>query len=170
MTKRARPPSPLPSLVSVAALLSVSAVTGSVAAQDAGAATLDAKPPTIILRIAGGAAPGTRLTIDDKPAPLDESLPIDPGRHTIMVATPDGRLHSEPILVREGERERDVVLAVPPPHPPEVLGGVPPRVERGGGCCGSTRAATAAHDLRATSGALLLAAVLAARRKKRNEG
>ena len=163
MTKRARPPSPLPSLLKIAALISASAATqtANAAEQPDGGA----ERPSIIVHVDGGRG-GAQVTIDDVPAPQDRAFPVDPGEHTIVVRS-DDHVQEEKILVREGEHDRPVVIGLAvPPRP--MLGGVPPRVERGG-CCGATGATTAMHDLRATSAAMVLATVLAARRRKRND-
>lgn len=55
-------------------------------------ATLTAQVPTVALAIAGPPAPDTKLLIDDDVVPLDtDELPIDPGRHEIVMTAP-GRL------------------------------------------------------------------------------
>ena len=77
---------------------------------------VDKRVPRLIVRLADGAPPGTRVTRDDTELgvpSLGVALPVDPGEH-IVVAHADGRMDGRAqITLAEGDA-REVTVAIGP--------------------------------------------------------
>jgi hypothetical protein len=182
MTKRARPPSPLPSVVTIAALLAPAGLarTAEAAAPDAStrrdastnrdASTAEDYRGTVVIvcRIDGKECPMAALTIDGAPVPLDgRPLELPVGHHDFVVEIEGGEQHREQILVTAWDQNRVLTFDLRS-RIHEHLGGPPVQVSRGG-CCGHTAEAAALRDLRGASAMMVLAAALAARRRKERD-
>jgi hypothetical protein len=84
-------------------------------------AALEPTIPSVAVRVADG-TPTTVATIDGRPAPIRESVELDPGSHQIVIV--DGARRAEAAVeVRVGERKRwvDMTFAAPSGAP-----GAPP--------------------------------------------
>ena len=90
---------------------------------------LDARIPQIRLRPAAGSV--TAVTVDDRPASVDEPVRVDPGEHRIGVTASDGSTLTITVSVAEGQRldvplrpqevktDRSDAKTTPPPRSPD---------------------------------------------------
>jgi hypothetical protein len=94
-------------------------------------AEVDQAAPSIVIiaRDANGVdVIGASVTIDGQPQQteaLARAIPLDPGEHVIDLVRPGGARLRLPVMLREGERMREVVATFvpdtpPPPHPEET--------------------------------------------------
>jgi len=111
------------------------------------AAAMEKRVPRLHLELAPGAPPGTRVArdaVDLGAASLGVALPVDPGRHLVIVTAPDHLERRYDVQVSEGQTTKLEVApgekrsAVPPPAPvptkaPIAPAPTPDRVEASGG-------------------------------------
>jgi hypothetical protein len=82
--------------------------------------------PRVTLSLESDTTPGTTVTLDGKAVPeasMQTALPVDPGDHTILLRTPDGRTKEQHVTVSVGETKAvpvgiaPIVVAGPVPAP-----------------------------------------------------
>jgi len=99
-------------------------------------AALEARLPTLTVRLAPGSPPDTVIVRDGSElhaASLGVALPLDVGTHHVVVSAPGHDTNAEDVDLAEGEHRELVVApgpetkpAAPPPAPPPVTVAPPP--------------------------------------------
>ncbi len=102
------------------------------------AAAADRRVARLVLRLVSNAPPGTTVKLDDAEvasAGLGKALPVDPGRHRVVVRASGRDERQFPLTLAEGEQQEltvapggEIPPAVKPPPPPVP----PPPVVTGG--------------------------------------
>ena len=105
---------------------------------------IDAAQPSVSVKLedaAGGDVPDGKVLLDGEPmvrAADGRATPVDPGAHKVVWSRETGRSVEQDVVVREGERNRVIVLRAPSP------GLVAPRgLGRRGRCAPASAAAGA---------------------------
>ncbi|WP_437639264.1 hypothetical protein [Sorangium sp. So ce854] len=93
---------------------------------------LDARIPSLVLRVEGAPLDAIEARVDGQPIPraaLPYPRKLNPGRHEVVVAAAGFRTERREVVLKEAERAPvDVRIALVPgePAPPEPAGGQPP--------------------------------------------
>jgi hypothetical protein len=87
-------------------------------------AEVEAALPTVVFAVhgpTGNDVTQVRVSMDGEPFASEltgVALPVDPGQHTFRFETSTGLPTELSVLVREGEKSRNLAVTFPPPPPP----------------------------------------------------